>query len=168
MAGLDAAHFSTALPRYAEALGLALSPAQGTQINFRQGEFVFGKESIERRHRLTSVGLVSLILLGLIGGDFYLHYHQKEKKFQALKQELRSEFTKTFPQTKNVSNEVEQTRAAISYSDADEHRQGGIPLTGPEHAGLSDADLLAEARREAQRARLPEDSEIEIGEWTAE
>ena len=59
-------------------------------------------------------------------------------------------------------------RAAISYSDADEHRQGGIPLTGPEHAGLSDADLLAEARREAQRARLPEDSEIEIGEWTAE
>lgn len=114
MAGLDTAHFSTALPRYAEALGLALSPAQGTQINFRQGEFVFGKESIERRHRLTSVGLVSLILLGLIGGDFYLHYHQKEKKFQALKQELRSEFTKTFPQTKNVSNEVEQTRAAIN------------------------------------------------------
>ncbi len=114
MAGLDTAHFSTALPRYAEALGLALSPAQGTQINFRQGEFVFGKESIERRHRLASVGLVSLILLGLMGGDFYLHYHQKEKKFLELKQALRSEFTKTFPQTKNVSNEVEQTRAAIN------------------------------------------------------
>lgn len=114
IAGLDAAHFSTALPRYAGALGLALSPAQGTQINFRQGEFVFGKESIERRHRLASVGLVSLILLGLIGGDFYLHYHQKEKKFQALKQALRSEFNKTFPQTRSVSNEVEQTRAAIN------------------------------------------------------
>lgn len=114
IAGLDAAHLSTALPRYAEALGLALSPMQGTQINFRQGEFVFGKESIERRHRLASVGLVSLLLLGLMGGDFYLHYHQKEKKFQELKQELRSEFTKTFPQTKNVSNEVEQTRAAIN------------------------------------------------------
>jgi general secretion pathway protein L len=114
IAGLDTTHFSTALPRYAEALGLALSPGQGAQINFRQGEFVFGKESIEQRHRLASVGLVSLILLGLMGGDFYLHYHQKEKKFQELKQELRSEFTKTFPQTKNVSNEVEQTRAAIN------------------------------------------------------
>jgi len=114
VSGLDAAHLSSALPRYAEALGLALSPAQGTQINFRQGEFVFGKESIERRHRLASVGLVSLLLLGLMGGDFYLHYHQKEKKFLELKQALRSEFTKTFPQTKNVSNEVEQTRAAIN------------------------------------------------------
>jgi general secretion pathway protein L len=114
IAGLDAAHLSTTLPRYAEALGLALSPMQGAQINFRQGEFVFGKESIERRHRLVSVGLVSLVLLGLMGGDFYLHYHQKEKKYQELKQELRSEFMKTFPETKNVSNEVEQTRAAIA------------------------------------------------------
>jgi len=114
IAGLDAAHLSTALPRYAEALGLALSPAQATQINFRQGEFIFGKESIERRHRWVSIGLVSLGLLALMGGDFYLHYHQKEKKYQELRQELRSEFTKTFPQTKNVSNEVEQARAAIS------------------------------------------------------
>lgn len=114
IAGLDAASFSTALPRYAEALGLALSPGQGTQINFRQGEFVFGKESIERRHRLASLGLVSLVLLGLMGGDFYLHYHQKENKFLEIKQALRSEFTKTFPQMKNVSNEVEQTRAAIN------------------------------------------------------
>lgn len=128
IAGLDAAHLSTALPRYAEALGLALSPAQGTQINFRQGEFIFGKESIERRHRWVSIGLVSLGLLALMGGDFYLRYHQKEKKFQELKQELRSEFTKMFPQTKNVSNEVEQTRAAI----AERKRSGDFLGVGEE------------------------------------
>lgn len=112
IAGLDAASLATALPRYAPALGLALPP-QGTPINFRQGEFVFGKESIERRHRLVSVGLVSLLLLGLMGGDLYLHYRQKEARYQGLKRDLRSEFTATFPQTKNVSNEVEQVRAAI-------------------------------------------------------
>ena len=50
----------------------------------------------------------------MMGGDFYLHYHQKEQKYQELKQGLRSEFTALFPQTKNISNEVEQTRVAIS------------------------------------------------------
>lgn len=114
IAGLDTAHFATALPRYAEALGSALSPAQGTQINFRQGEFIFGKESIERRHRWVSIGLVSLGLLALMGGDLYLHYHQKEKKYQEIKQGLRTEFNRTFPQTKNVTSEVDQIRAAIA------------------------------------------------------
>ena len=128
IAGLDAAHLSTALPRYAEAIGLALSPAQGTQINFRQGEFIFGKESIERRHRWVSIGLVSLGLLALMGGDFYLHYHQKEEKYQEIKRQLRSEFNKTFPQTKNVSNEVEQTRAAI----AERKRSGDFLGVGEE------------------------------------
>jgi len=65
-------------------------------------------------------------------------------------------------------------RAAILFS-AD--RQGSTALTAPEHAGLSDADLLAEAQREIERAdirRCPHDDEhgdlcggtVEIGEWT--
>ena len=58
-------------------------------------------------------------------------------------------------------------RAAISYSADDTQHQGGQPLTGPEHADLSDEALLAEARAEAKRAGLPEDSEIVIGQWTA-
>lgn len=57
-------------------------------------------------------------------------------------------------------------RAAISYSDDDAHRQGGVRLTGPEHASLPDEALLAEARAEARRAGLSEEEcEIEIGEW---
>lgn len=137
IAGLDAAHLSTALPRYAEALGLALSPAQGTQINFRQGEFIFGKESIERRHRWVSVGLVSLGLLALIGGDFYLHYHQKEKKYQEIKQTLRTEFNKTFPQTKNVTSEVDQIRAAIA-----ERKKSGDFLGADEESPLEVLKVL--------------------------
>lgn len=57
-------------------------------------------------------------------------------------------------------------RAAILFSS---DRQGSTVLTGPEHAALSDADLLAEAQREIDRANIREQmsgSPIEIGDWT--
>lgn len=60
-------------------------------------------------------------------------------------------------------------RAAICYSSDDVHRQGGVRLTGPEHAALSDEAILAEARAEMRRAGLSdEESEIEIRNWTEE
>jgi len=41
-----------------------------------------------------------------------------------------------------------------------------VRLTGPEHAHLSDEDLLAEARAEAERVGLDLSyGEIVIGEW---
>jgi hypothetical protein len=42
----------------------------------------------------------------------------------------------------------------------------GILLTGPEHADLSDADLLAEARAEWERIGDGSEPAIVIGEWT--
>jgi general secretion pathway protein L len=114
VAGLESVNLDSVAHVYAEGLGLALPPAEGSLINFRQGEFVFGKETLEKRNRLVSISLVALLLLGLMGGDFYLHYHQKEKRYQDLKGELRKAFSETFPQSRNVSNEVEQARAAIT------------------------------------------------------
>ncbi|MFQ5588974.1 MAG: pilus assembly protein PilM, partial [Nitrospiria bacterium] len=99
---------------YASALGLALQDREGPPINFRQGEFVFGKETLERRHRLVSFALILLFLLGLMGGDLYLHYQKKEARYQTIKTTLRQAFTTTFPNVRNVVNEVEQTRAAIT------------------------------------------------------
>ena len=45
--------------------------------------------------------------------------------------------------------------------------QGGeLVLTAPEHAHLSDEELLAEARAEAERVGLDlSDGRIEVGEW---
>jgi len=99
---------------YAQAFGLALQESDGPPINFRQGTFVFGKKTIERRHRLFTFSLLTLFLLGLMGGDFYLHYQSKENRYQTLKKELRVTFTEIFPNTRNVVNEVEQTRAGIT------------------------------------------------------
>jgi hypothetical protein len=42
----------------------------------------------------------------------------------------------------------------------------GILLTGPEHADLSDADLMAAASAEWDKAGDGTDVEIVIGDWT--
>lgn len=112
--GMDAVEADFVSHVYAQALGLALQESDGPPINFRQGEFVYGKESIERRHQLTSIGLAGLLILGLMGGDLALHYQKKENRYQALKAQLRSTYVQAFPKTRNVVNEVEQTRAAIT------------------------------------------------------
>lgn len=42
-----------------------------------------------------------------------------------------------------------------------------VVLTGPEHAHLSDEELIAEARKEAESAGLDLSyGEIVVGEWT--
>ncbi len=99
---------------HALSLGLAVQDSAGPFINFRQGEFVFGKETIERRHRFVSFSLILLLLLGLMGADLYMHHQKKEKQYHTIKTALRQAFTQSFPNTRNVVNEVEQTRAAIN------------------------------------------------------
>jgi len=50
-----------------------------------------------------------------------------------------------------------------------DRRGAEVVLTLPEHASLSDEDLLAEARREAERVGLDLTyGEIVIGEWREE
>lgn len=47
--------------------------------------------------------------------------------------------------------------------------QGEVLLTGPEHAGMAEEELLAEARAEAERAGMELTAgKIEVGEWTDE
>ncbi|HLG22039.1 MAG TPA: hypothetical protein VI382_04430, partial [Candidatus Manganitrophaceae bacterium] len=134
--GIDRERFSRL---FVEAAGLALAPdgaSDGERINFRREEFVFGKETLEKRNRLVSLGLIVLLLLGLMGADLYLHYHGKETHFQNLKRQLRSSFTETFPQTKNVVNEIEQIRTMIGELD----RRGAFLGAG----GISPLEVLRE------------------------
>jgi len=99
---------------YAEAFGVAFQESDGPPINFRKGLFVFGKETIERRHHFVTIGVIGLILLCLLGGNFYLRYTMKEQRYQGLKTALRTTFSETFPKIRNVINEVDQTRTAIT------------------------------------------------------
>lgn len=99
---------------YAEAFGVALQENTIPEINFRKGPFVFGKETIERRHHFITIGLIGLILLALMAGNLYLRSSMKEQRYQGLKTELRTAFNQSFPKIRNVVNEVEQTRVAIT------------------------------------------------------
>jgi len=113
MTGLELLDRASIFHAFHMGLGLALLPMEGSQINFRQGEFVYGKEMIEKRNRLASIGLVALLLLALIMGDLYLRYDNKEERYRDLKGELRETFLETFPGVRNVMNEVEQARVEI-------------------------------------------------------
>lgn len=114
ISGIDTLAAHDIAPVYAQAFALALQDAEGPPINFRRGEFVFGKETIERRHRFVSLSLMVFFLLGLMGVDLYLHYQKKEARYLQLKNEVRSAFTDIFPDIRNVVNEVAQTRTAIT------------------------------------------------------
>lgn len=113
MTGLEILDTTSIFHTYHMGFGLALLPMEGTQINFRRGEFVYGKETIERRNRVASIGLVALLLSALIAGDLYLRYDQKEQRYRDLKGALRETFLETFPRVRNVMNEVEQARVEI-------------------------------------------------------
>ncbi|MEC4677622.1 MAG: pilus assembly protein PilM [Nitrospirota bacterium] len=114
IAGIDQVPEEEIAPVYAQAFGLALQESEGPPINFRRGEFVFGKETIARRHRFVSLTMIVFFLLGLMGTDLYLHYQKKENRYQHLKGEVRMAFTEIFPNVRNVVNELAQTRTAIS------------------------------------------------------
>ncbi len=114
IAGIERLSEEDIAPVYAQAFGLALQDAEGPPVNFRRGEFVFGKETIERRHRFVSLGLIVLFLLTLMGADLYLHYQKKETRYLQLKNEVRTAFTEIFPDIRNVVNEVSQTKTAIT------------------------------------------------------
>ncbi|MFQ5780068.1 MAG: type II secretion system protein GspL, partial [Nitrospiria bacterium] len=151
MAGLELLNTASVSHLFPQGLGLALPPMEGSNINFRRGEFVFGKETIERRNRLVSIGVVALLLLGLVAGDLTLRYHQKEQRYRDLKGELRQTFVETFPQMRNVMNEVEQARVAIET----------LNRTG-DFLGLGEGSPLAVLNEITER--IPKEVRIDVRE----
>ncbi len=114
VSGIDLVEKGLISSVYAEAFGIAFQESEGPPINFRRGPFVFGKETIERRHHFVTIAVIGIILLALMGSDLYLHYSMKEQRYQTLKTTLRTTFNSTFPKIRNVISEVDQTRVAIS------------------------------------------------------
>lgn len=97
---------------YQVALGLAL-PSEEEGLNFRKGEFTFGKTVAERRAQWISIGLILALIGGLFLGNFFLGYRVKAARYQELKTEIRKHFTQAFPHIKTVVQEVDQARSAI-------------------------------------------------------
>lgn len=96
---------------FAQAAGLALLPAH--TVNFRRNEFAHEKERFSKGN-LISIGVALFLLLILFVVNLSLHANEKEKEYALKKEGLSSAFRSTFPETKNVVDEIKQSETVIA------------------------------------------------------
>ncbi|MFZ5874970.1 MAG: type II secretion system protein GspL [Nitrospirota bacterium] len=95
------------------AAGLGLIAARGAdRINFRRGEFVYGRERAGMRRRLVALGAVAAFALVAAGVDAGLRFAFKQRRLADVDAGVRAAFERALPGTAVVS-EPEQLQAAI-------------------------------------------------------
>ncbi len=93
--------------------GLALIAARGgDRLNFRRGEFVYGRERAGMRRRLVAVGALAAFALAAAGVDWGIRVGLKERRWAEVDASVRSTFSEALPGTTIVS-EPEQLQTAI-------------------------------------------------------
>jgi len=144
-------------PALALSLGLALKGTQladGSRMNFRKGEFAYGRETASRsRARYLWVG--ALLVAAVAAADLYMKYSLQLSKYERLKTQVREEFHAMFPDVKNVVDEVQQAKTAV----ADMKKKSAL-------FGLGDwtpLQLMAELTR-----RMPPSVKIEVQDFVIE
>lgn len=102
-------------PIVAGALGLALRGAKrsGNRVNFRKEEYRFEKKEADTRKSLTFIFIGLFLVFSLYIGNLFTKLYLKERRYAMLKAEIRQVFTETFPDVKNIVNEVQQMKSKI-------------------------------------------------------
>lgn len=95
------------------AAGLALLAVRGgDRLNFRRGEFAYGRERAGMRRRVLAVGALAVFALVAAGVDWGLRVTLKERQWTEINSRVRAVFQEALPGTTVVS-EPEQLQAAI-------------------------------------------------------
>jgi len=145
-------------PAMALSLGLALKGTQladGSRINFRKGEFAYGRETATSRSRARYVWVGALLVAAVAAADLYVKYELQVSKYERLKTQVREEFRTMFPDVKNIVDEVQQAKTAV----ADMKKKSAL-------FGLGDwtpLQLMAELTR-----RMPPSVKIEVQDFVIE
>jgi general secretion pathway protein L len=145
-------------PALALSLGLALKGTQladGSRMNFRKGEFAYGREAAASRSRARYVWVGALLVATVAAADLYMKYNIQVKKYEALKTQVREEFHAMFPDVTNVVDEVQQAKTAV----ADMKKKSAM-------FGMGDwtpLQLMAELTR-----RMPPSVKIEVQDFVIE
>ncbi len=93
--------------------GLAVIAARGAdRLNFRRGEFVYGRERAGLRRRLVAVGALAVFALAAGGIDWGLRLALKERQWAEIDGRVRAAFHQALPGATIVS-EPEQLQSAI-------------------------------------------------------
>jgi type IV pilus assembly protein PilM len=140
------------------ALGLAtrLVNRQAQGLNFRQEEFALHKGYGEIRGQLLSLGGVVALLVGLALFDLYYHLHHKEIQYAQFQEQVGAIFRETFPDVRQVSNEVGQARDRLR--EIETNLRGVSSLSGPQGSAL---EMLRELS-----VRLPQGLQVKITDLT--
>jgi hypothetical protein len=136
-------------------LGLALRGVGNgnfSQVDFRSEEFGFRSEVKEVKGKIISAGILMLILLLLVFANYYLKFTMKNRQYEDLRSEIRTVFTTTLPEVKNIVNEVQQMRTKV-----EEVKKGSLLFSEVGVEGLSILDLMREVT-----VRIPEDVTVDI------
>ena len=134
----------------AGALGLALRGGKkvGSWANFRKEEYALEKKFGDVKKGLISVCVGLFVLFSLYVGHVLTQLHLKERTYTNVKIEIRDVFKETFPEVKNIVNEIQQTKNKIQEK---KDRMNGL------HGGVS----LLESLREVS-VRIPASKDIRI------
>jgi general secretion pathway protein L len=124
-------------------------------MNFRKGEFAYGREAAASRSRARYVWVGALLVATVAAADLYMKYNIQVKKYEALKTQVREEFHAMFPDVTNVVDEVQQAKTAV----ADMKKKSAM-------FGMGDwtpLQLMAELTR-----RMPPSVKIEVQDFVIE
>jgi len=143
---------------YTQGLGLAvkgLLRGQGSQLNFRAGEFAYAKEAAEIRGRWGFLAIAVAVVFLLAVANGYYRYASKESRYRELKAQLRTAFQEAFPQVRNVVDEIEQAKAAVAELKKKAAFFGSSDLTI--------LGILAEISRQ-----VPKETRFDVQDFSAE
>lgn len=123
-----------------------------SQANFRRDEFAFRREIKEIKGTFLAAGILMLAVLLLVSLNLYLKLDMKQRHYEELKAEIRRVFTSTFPEIRNIVNEVQQMRSKIQ-----EVKTGSLSIAETGDGGMSVLDLMREIT-----LRIPEGVSVDV------
>jgi hypothetical protein len=103
------------LAPFALAAGLAVAGGAraGTQLDFRRGEFAYGRERAGVRRRAVAAAIMAAVVL-LIGGiDLGVRAAGKETRYREVHDRVRAMFREALPEVTTIVSETDQLRSAI-------------------------------------------------------
>lgn len=99
---------------FAVAAGLAIAGlGREGVVDFRRGEFAYGRERAGRRKRVLTASIMAALVLMAGGVDLGVRATMKEGRYREVSDRVRAAFRATLPQVTTVVSEPDQLQAAI-------------------------------------------------------
>lgn len=139
----------------ATGIGLALCGVRkkyAVGLNFKKGEQISRKETKVNIGKIIYIiaAIISVIILGF--ADFYSKFQYRQDRYNAVKAEMRKVYMETFPEAKNIVDEVQQSKSAV-----EELRKKVEALGGGSKGVITSLDTLNTISEKA-----PKDMQVDV------